>query len=174
MAIGGPFPHLMTKRRLAAAAIGLHFFFVLSVVTHLHDWMERHTFFWPIAGLTNYYSAITFANRNFGFFAPQVTSDWNLSLTMTDVNGQKRPFSFAIPNSEMRVKRYSLLGHFAETDTSMDLFARSWSIKAMNLNPDVVRVDVVVTQNYIPTMKEYLQGRRIEPQLFYRTTFDVP
>jgi hypothetical protein len=164
----------MIKRRLATAAIGLHFFFVLSVVTHLHDWMEHNRFLFPIATLTNYYSAITFSNRNFGFFAPDVTADWNLSIIMTDTKGQQRPFSFVIPNSEMRVKRYSLLGHFAETNTSMDLFSRSWAIKAMNLNPDVVKVDVVVTQNYIPTMKEWARGRRIVPQHFYRTTFDVP
>lgn len=164
----------MLKRRVLATAIGVHFFFVLSVVSHLHDWMDRHQPFALIAGLTNYYSAITFSNRNFGFFAPQVTSDWNLSLTMTDRNGRKRPFAFAIPNSEMRIKRYSLIGHFAESDTSMDLFARSWALKALNENPDVVRVDVVVTQNYMPTMKEWRDGKRIAPYAFYRTTFDAP
>ena len=61
-----------------------------------------------------------------------------------------------------------------ESDAAMDLFARSWALKAMNENRDVRRVDVVVTQNYIPTMKEWRDGKRIEPQLFYRTTFDVP
>ena len=164
----------MTKRRIAAAAIALHFFFVINVVTHLHDWTTRHAQLWPVAMLTNYYSAITFSNRNFGFFAPQVTGDWNLSMTMTDVHGRQRPFSFATPNSEMQFKLYSLLGHFTESDTAMDLFARSWALKAMNENRDVRRVDVVVTQNYIPTMKEWRDGKRIEPQLFYRTTFDVP
>lgn len=162
----------MTKRRIAAAAIALHFFFVLDVVTHLHDWTTRHAE--PVALLTTYYSAITFSNRNFGFFAPQVSGDWNLSMTMTDIRGRQRPFSFAAPNSEMRVKLYSLLGHFTESDTAMDLFARSWALKAMNENRDVRRVDVVVTQNTIPTMKEWRAGKRIEPQLFYRTTFDAP
>lgn len=164
----------MTRRRIVAAAIAIHFFFLLNVVTHLHDWTAGHPQLLPVAALTSYYSAITFSNRNFGFFAPQVTGDWNLSMTMTDVHGRQRPFSFATPNSEMRVKLYSLLGHFTESDTAMDLFARSWALKAMNENRDVRRVDVVVTQNYIPTMKEWRDGKRIEPYLFYRTTFDVP
>jgi hypothetical protein len=164
----------VTKRRIVAAAIGLHFFFVLDVVTHLHDWTADHARLQPVAMLTSYYSSITFSNRNFGFFAPQVSGDWNLSMTMTDVHGRQRPFSFATPNSEMRVKLYSLIGHFTQSDTTMDLFARSWALKAINENPDVRRVDVVVTQNYIPSMKEWREGKRIEPQLFYRTTFDAP
>ncbi|HJT16657.1 MAG TPA: hypothetical protein VJ853_04690, partial [Thermoanaerobaculia bacterium] len=143
----------MTRRRIAAAAIAIHFFFVLDVVTHLHDWTMRHA--WPVATLTNYYSAITFSNRSFGFFAPEVSGDWNLAMTMTDVHGRQRPFSFATPNGEMRVKLYSLLGHFTESDTAMDLFARSWALRAINENRDVRRVDVVVTQNSIPSMQQW-------------------
>ncbi len=161
------------KRKAAVLAIGAHFFFIISVVTHLHDWMSKK----PILGLftaaTDYYSAVTFTNRNFGFFAPGVTSDWNVQLTMVDGSGNARPYAFVLPNREMRVKMYSMSGHFAETDTSMDLFARAWALKAINENPGIVRVHVEITQNYIPTMEEYRQGRRIERQPFYRTTFDL-
>jgi hypothetical protein len=161
------------KRSAIAAAIALHFFFIISVVTHLHDWLAQRPVLVVIPFLENYYSAVTFTNRNFGFFAPSVTSDWNVSLALTDANGLKQNLFFKPANREMQVRMYSLMGHFAETDTNMDLFARSWAVKAMNENPNVVRVDVEVTQNYIPTMSEYRRGRRIEPKPFYRTTFEL-
>lgn len=161
------------RRLLVTTAIGLHFLFVLSVVSHVHDWMLRSSTWRPVAFFTEYYSSLTFANRNFGFFAPAVTADWNLRLLMTSDMGEQRPYEFHLPNREMKVKSYSMLGHFAESNTSMDLFARSWALKAMNENPDVVRVDVVVTQNYIPAMEEFRRGGRIVPQPYYRTRFDA-
>ena len=161
------------KRRIAAGAIGLHFFLVLSVVTHLEEWMGKKPWLGPVVALIDYYSAVTFSNRNFGFFAPAVTSDWNLALTTTDASGRRQPYSLPIPNREMKVKMYSMLGHFQANEDTMDLFARSWAVRVMNEDSDVVQVDVEVTQNYIPSMKEYREGRRIEPKPFYRTTFDL-
>lgn len=161
------------KRGLVAASIGLHFFFIVSVVTHLHDWMGDRPLLGLITAATDYYSAVTFTNRNFGFFAPSVTSDWNLRLTLTDMSGHTRDYSLSLPNREMKVKMYSMLGHFSENEDSMDLFARSWAVKAINENPDVIQVDVEITQNYIPTMKEYREGRNLSAELFYRTTFDL-
>jgi hypothetical protein len=161
-------------RRTAAFLIGLHFFFVISVATHLHDWMSRYPLLAPITIPTYYYSAITFANRNFGFFAPQVHSDWNVRLTLTDRADHRHVEEFRPGTREMRVKLYSMTGHFTSNDDSMDLFARSWALKAMNENPNVVRVDVEVTQNRIPTMAEYRRGQRIGQEFLYRTRFDLP
>ncbi len=162
-----------TKRRIIAVLIGLHFFFIIIVATHLYDVMSGWRFLTPVTALTDYYSAITFANRNFGFFAPSVTSDWNVRILLTSASGRVRPYAFILANREMHVKLYSMLGHFAEANSSMDLFARSWAVKAINENPDIVRVDVIVTQNYVPTMAEYRRGLRIKPLLFYRTTFKL-
>jgi|SRR5215471_5225726 len=161
------------KRKLAAFAIGMHLFFIASVASHLHNWMAKQPGLRIVAGLEDYYSAITFTNRNFGFFAPDVTADWNVQLTMVDRAGNTRPYLFDLPNREMKVRVYSMTGHFAESDTMNDLFARSWALKAINENPDVVEVRVEVTQNYIPSMREYRQGRRIEPKFLYRTTFNL-
>jgi hypothetical protein len=162
------------KRKLVTFAIGLHLFFIISVASHLHNWLAKKPGLRIIAGLEDYYSAITFANRNFGFFAPEVTADWNVHLTMMDASGNTRPYVFRMPNREMEVRMYSMIGHFGETETSSDLFARSWALKAINENPDIREVHVEVTQNAIPTMKEYRNGRRIEPKFLYRTTFNLP
>jgi hypothetical protein len=173
------------KQRIIALAIGIHFFFVIAVATHLDEWIQSQSLLVPIAVLNDYYSTITFTNRNFGFFAPDVTSDWNILLVLTDSRGQKRTYlplndkarkikpksSFATSNQEMNVKMYSMLGHFGRSRDMMDLFARSWALKAMNENPDVTQVDIEVTQNYIPTMNEYRQGKRIYSEFLYRTTF---
>lgn len=161
------------RRRLVTAAISLHFILILLVACHAEEVLARVSVLRPLRVLVDYYSAITFANRNFGFFAPTVNGDWETRLTMTDGEGNCRPYHFQIPNREMQVRLYSMLGHFGQNDDISDLFARSWGLKAMNENPDVVRVDVEVTQNWIPTMSEYRQGKRIVPEFLYRTTLEA-
>jgi hypothetical protein len=161
------------KSRLLVLGIGIHFFLILTVVTHLDEWMGQFSALNLISALDNYYSAVTFTNRNFGFFAPEVTSDWNVQLFLTDRLGHKRTYSFNLENREMKVKMYSMLGHFGDSEDTMDLFARSWALKAINENPGVTQVDIEVKQNYIPSMAEYRQGKRITANLLYRTTFDA-
>ena len=161
------------RKSLIAAAAAVHFAFVFSVVTHAHDFMLHHAGFAIVTGLTEYYSAVTFANRNFGFFAPSVTSDWNVSIVARGRNMQPRETFFRASNREMAVKMYSLAGHFAETPDTMNLFARSWAVRVMNEQQAADRVDIVVTQNRIPTMAEYRRGVRITAEPFYRTTFTL-
>lgn len=127
----------------------------------------------PVVALSDFYSVVTFTNRNFGFFAPDVAADWTVKTTLFDAKGRSRPWSFRLPNREMEVRGYSMVGHFAEQSTSMDLFARSWAVHAMNENPDVVRVDIEVTWNVIPSMAEWRAGRRITSDPFYKTTFSL-
>lgn len=163
--------------RLAALAIGAHFFLIVSVVTHLNEWIGRQWWLAPVSAAIDYYSAITFANRNFGFFAPNVTGDWNLELTVTDTTGRQRPYSLVQPSREMKLKLYSMIGHSSESNDVNDLFARSWALRAVNENPDVYRVDVVITQNRIPSMGQYRRGQRITQGPYYRTAFvlrDLP
>lgn len=161
------------KTTLIGLALALHTFFVLSVVTHLHDWLSQRPQFQPITALTEFYSAITFTNRNFGFFAPTVNSDWNLRILATDDDGKRFLYSLPTPNREMRVKLYAMLGQFNQNDNTMDLFARSWAVYVMNHSPRVVRVDILVTQNHLPTMAEYRAGKRISEYPVYRTTFEL-
>jgi hypothetical protein len=151
--------------------IGLHLFFIAAVVTHAYEWIGRQRWLAPLSVAIDYYAEITFANRNFGFFAPSVTSDWNLELTLTDTAGRQRPYALVAPGREMQLKLYSMIGHGSESDDLSDLFARSWALKAVNENPDVNRVDVVITQNRIPTMGQYRHGDRVSRAPYYRTTF---
>ena len=161
------------KKSVASFAVALHFFLIIAVVTHVETYFGKHTVLLPFRWLVDYYSAVTFANRNFGFFAPKVTADWNLRMTITGRDGASRPYNFRIPNNEMQVRMYSMMGHFGQSDAHMDLFARSWGVKAMNENAGVERVDVEVTQNQIPTMKEYREGLRIHPEFLYSTTLEL-
>jgi hypothetical protein len=163
--------------RLAALAIGAHFFLIFSVVTHLNEWIGRYRWLSPISIAIDYYAEVTFANRNFGFFAPSVTDDWSLDIRVTDTTGRERPYSLVQPNREMELKLYSMIGHSSESEDLADLFARSWALKAVNENPDVYRVDVVINQNRIPTMAQYRSGLRMGQEPYYRTAFilkDVP
>ncbi|MBI4860009.1 MAG: HTTM domain-containing protein [Candidatus Riflebacteria bacterium] len=158
------------KRVAIGTGIAIHFFLILNVVTYLYEWINQRESLFLVSVLNDYYGAVTFANRNFGFFAPEVTPDWVLTITLTDRQGRKRPYALRAPNSEMKLKMYAICGHFGETDDTMDLFARSWAARAITDNPGTVRVDVDVQRNNIPTMEEYRMGQRITQVPFYSTT----
>ena len=158
-------------RPIVRAAIAFHFLMILVVVTHANEMMQGSPWSRPLLGVIDYYSLVTFANRNFGFFAPEVTPDWNIEVLTRTQSGQERRFDFPLRGREMEVKNYSMLGHFAEDNDTMDLFARSWAVYALNHDPDGVAVKINVTRNQIPSMDEYRRGERIRPTPFYRTTF---
>ncbi len=156
----------------AAIAIAAHFLLILAEVTHLTGWMARSGSFRTFLAVSEYYSAVTFANRNFGFFAPAVTPDWNLRMTTTSGSGAQQEFALTPEGREMEVKMYSMLGRFSESDDTMDLFARSWSVYAMNHVQDARKVQIEVTRNVIPSMPEYRKGARVSAQNFYRTVYE--
>jgi hypothetical protein len=157
--------------RVAGVGVGLHFFFVLSVVTHLSDWHGDQPAAAPLNSAMAYYDALTFSNRNFGFFAPEVTGDCIVELTETDRHGRSSRRKMAAAQREMQIKQYAMVGAFLASDDSMDLFARSWALNAVNRNPDLVQVDLEVRQNVLPSMAEYRAGMRIRARLLYQTTF---
>ena len=158
---------------LVSVGISLHFAMILFVVFHLDDRMVKKPAWRPVVSLSSLYSTVTFANRNFGFFAPSVTPDWNLQITAVNDSGHRWRYSLRTPSREMQVKMYSMLGHFAEDNDTMDLFARSWAVHAMNDEPMIIRVDIDVTRNSIPSMSDYRNGKRTRPEPFYSTTFDA-
>src|SRR5688572_3245407 len=80
-------------RLLAATAIAAHFGFILAEVTHLSAWLTETGRLRNFLIAAEYYSAVTFANRNFGFFAPTVTPDWNLHMLTTTPEGMREEFS---------------------------------------------------------------------------------
>ena len=158
---------------LVGVGISLHFLMILAVALHLDESMAEKPFWQPVLSIVNRYSTVTFANRNFGFFAPSVTPDWNVKMIVVTGSGHRRKYDFRLPSREMEVKMYSMLGHFGESDDTMDLFARSWAVYAMNDDPNIVRVEIEVTRNSIPSMSEYRNGKRTEPEPYYKTTFDA-
>jgi len=161
------------KRRVLGAAIAAHLFFVLLVVLHARDALDRVPALKPLAVASDFYGTVTFANRNFGFFAPEVPGDLVVRCTLVDADGGRRPWSFRAPNREMQIRLYSMTGHFAQLSDDMDLFARSWAVRAMNENPDVVRVEIDVAIHDVPTMAEFREGRRIVERPYYATSFEL-
>lgn len=147
-----------------------HFFLIFLTVSHLHKFITNPV----LLGANDAYSAITYTNRCFGFFAPEVGNDLVIQMNMS--NKQKSlPFHIRNDNFEMRTRLYSLTGHFAEDNqqSTMDLFARSWGVKCLNDNPDMEKVNIIVLQNNIPTMSEYAQGKRITQDTLYSTDVEL-
>ncbi len=161
------------KRIVFGLAAALHFFLILLVVSHARAAISSRPGLSGLAAASDLYGTLTLANRNFGFFAPEVTGDLVVRGVLVDASGARRPWSFSPANREMQVRLYSMAGHFSQEEDHMDLFARSWAVRAMNENPEVVRVEISVAQNDVPTMAEYRKGRRIEERPFYATSFDL-
>lgn len=159
-------------------AVVLHFAFVLSDVTHLTDFLNRRAKvsdnivykIWNTAA--DYYGSLTFANRNFGFFAPKISADWAVQVTLADAAGQESEYRFELPSAEMEFKAYAMLGHFAASDSRMDLLSRFWSARAMRHAPGTRKVEVQVSRRVLPSMEEYRGGARVRKEQFYRTTFE--
>lgn len=150
--------------------IFLHFFFVILTISHLHKYIGIPLF----VAINDSYSALTYTNRCFGFFAPDVGNDLVIFMTMSDKK-KSIPFHFPKENFEMRTRLYSLTGHFAEDNqqSTMDLFARSWGLKCLNQNTDMKKVSIAVLQNNIPTMYEYAHGKRITQDTIYYTDVEL-
>lgn len=144
-----------------------HFFLVTIVLTHLNELFVRNGF---VSNIIDTYSSISYCNRNFGFFAPNVASD--LDLKMIAYTGQDSThYSFPIHSHEMNNRLYSLMGHFGESGiVSMDLFARSWGVYCMNQNPKVNKVHIIVYENQIPDLASYKNGQRVTKSFFYEST----
>ena len=160
-------------RVLVAIGISLHFAMILVVVTHLNEIVTGLPVARPALAASDLYSQVTFSNRNFGFFAPSVTPDWNVDITTVTAKGERRAFKLPCPNREMEVRLYSMVGHFTQDDDTMDLFARSWAVYAMNHVDDAVRVDIAISRNIIPSMRQHRDGVRIDSVPMYRTTFEL-
>lgn len=155
---------------LVRILIIIHFFFILLTVTHLHKFINN-----PIVlGVNDAYSAFTYTNRCFGFFAPEVGNDLVIRMNMSNKK-QSLQYHIRRDNFEMRTRLYSLAGHFAEDNqqSTMDLFARSWGLKCLNEYPEMEKVNIVVLQNNIPTMSQYVQGKHITQDTIYSTDVEL-
>lgn len=159
------------KRIVIRSLVIIHLLVVVITVTHVHGKLG-----YLYGGLNDIYCAYTNTNRCFGFFAPEVYSDLTPRMVMYNKNSDRKYlYHFANPNFETRMRLYSLMGHFGEDNDSiqMNLFTRSWGLKAFNEHPNVSMIDVIVYRNMIPTMKEYEKGKRLYLDFFYSTHLEV-
>lgn len=146
--------------------IVIHFIFVFLTISHLHKYIDIPVFI----AANDVYSSLTYTNRCFGFFAPEVGNDLIIHMTMSN-KIKSLPFEIPRDNFEMRTRLYSLSGNFAADNdiNTMDLFARSWGLKCLNQYPDMTKVKVVVLQNNIPLIHDYANGKRITQDTIYST-----
>jgi hypothetical protein len=147
----------------------VHFAFVAITVSHLYELLNCN----PLSSLINLYSSYTYTNRNFGFFAPTVNDDYELSLRAYK---KQDPFGHEVvihaADTENRIRFLTMLWHFSEgnSKSQMDLFARSWGLYCMNTDSTVNQVVISVYKHLVPSMAAYSKGERISKILYYQTT----
>lgn len=147
----------------------IHFGLVFITVTHLFELINWN----QLSSVVGLYSSYTYANRNFGFFAPTVNEDYVLNLKVYQKNDSVgHPFLLNQPNLESKIRYLTMLWHFSEgnSKSQMDLFARSWGLYCMNTDSSVNQVLITVRKNIIPTMKQFREGKRVTKNLYYQTT----
>lgn len=147
----------------------IHFAFAAVTVSHLYELIHCP----PVNSLINLYSSYTYTNRNFGFFAPTVNDDYELSLrafNAQDTLGHE--VSLNASDTENRIRFLTMLWHFSEgnSKSQMDLFARSWGLYCMNNDSTVNQVLIAVYKHEVPAMTAYKNGERISKNLYYQTT----
>lgn len=150
----------------------IHFLIVIVTVSHLYEIINWK----PLSDSMDIYSSITYTNRNFGFFAPTVNEDFQVTFDMfkeNDTIGYK--FFLNEANVETKIRFSTMLWHFAEwnEDSQMDLYGRSWGVFCMNNDTAINKVIITVFKNYLPSMSEYRSGKRINSLLYYQTTLDA-
>jgi len=147
----------------------IHFAFVIITVSHIYELIH----FQPVNSLINLYSSYTYTNRNFGFFAPTVNDDYELSLRAfkeKDTVGHQVALHAA--DRENRIRFLTMLWHFSEgiSISQMELFVESWGLYCMNTDSAVSQVLISVYKHEVPTMEGYRRGERISKKLYYQTT----
>jgi hypothetical protein len=150
-------------RVLVALAIGVHFLLIVAQVTGLELGAR------PVAA---YYRALTFANRNFRFFAPTVAPDRVLRIEVIDRSGAARPYRFDVAGRELELRMQAMLDRFSESPEAMHTYARSWAALVFRADPRLSRVIIEVTQNVLPSLPEYRAGARLRVEPVFRSSFE--
>jgi len=147
----------------------LHFSLVFITVSHLFELINWN----PLSDIIGIYSSYSYANRNFGFFAPTVNEDYVLRLkTFAKNDTTGRNFPLYQPDTENKIRYLTMLWHFTEDNSTsqMDLYSRSWGLYCMNSNSTVQEVKISLSKNKVPSMKQYRAGERVTNSLYYQTT----
>ena len=159
------------KKTIIRIALVIHFLIVVLTISQLYKpmkirWLDQVLFT---------YSSFSYANRDFGFFAPTVNDDMFLTIRAFQGDHDTVGYLFKTPvsNTENKIRYLTMLWHFGEglDDHRMDLYARSWAVYSMNKDTSITKVLISVNQNNIPTMKEYREGQRVSNNLYYQTSF---
>jgi hypothetical protein len=158
-------------RAAVGLAIAFHFSMIALQLTPLRTWPRSREFLAPVFRVADYYRALSYANRNFRFFAPGVGPDRALHIEVQDGAGVRRPYRLPSHGREFELRVAAMLDHFAEDSAMAESFAAAWAARAFAQNPEAVQVVIEVRQNRLPSMDEYRRGARLWEEPIYRKGF---
>jgi hypothetical protein len=147
---------------LCATAITGHFALIALQVSPWRAWGGR---------TAEYYRALSFANRNFRFFAPNVAPDRVLHIELTQRSGARRAYALPGMGREFELRMQAMLNRFDEDPTASARYARAWADYALARNPDAVAVMIEVGYHRLPTLRTAAGGGAASLLPFYRQSF---
>jgi hypothetical protein len=157
---------------MITAAVAFHFFMIVLQLTPLPSspWVRDR--FSAVLRVADYYRALSYANRNFRFFAPQVGPDLGLHIEFEDAAGARRAYRLPDRGREFELRIHAMLDHVADDPGSAERFAAGWARRVFAREPAAVRVVIEVAQTRLPSMQEYRRGARLSSEPVYRKSFE--
>jgi hypothetical protein len=147
---------------LCASAIAAHFALIALQVSPWRAWG---------GGVAEYYRALSFANRNFRFFAPNVAPDRVLQIELTERSGARRPYALPGSGREFELRVQAMLSRFDEDPNASARYARAWADYALARNPDAVAATIEVGYHRLPSLSSAAGSGGASLQWFYRQSF---
>lgn len=157
-------------KKVVLAVAGVHVILVICGAAHLK---VRPI---PVIGpILHNYCAFTGADRQFGFFAPNVGSQLRGEFDLTDSKGNvtTRHLEEGV-NREAQLRISNLISIFWDQVDDKDLrraMAASMAAKMYNRYPDTKEVVVRYEAYELPPMPLWVEGARPYWKPFYRTKF---
>lgn len=119
------------------------------------------------------YGILSGAETGYGFFSPNVPDDVEVYFELIGVD-QRGHVENANLYSEYGMKRFiASLSSYRINEKLKPIVARSWAARMLSIYPDSHSVTVYIGSRQIPSMNQYLEGKRPSFLLQSKYTFEI-
>lgn len=157
-------------RWLTVTAIAVHFSLILLQATALHDWLGAERSLAPLFEVARIYRALSFANRSYRFFAPDVADDLKLEIALSDATGSSHSYALQGDERELVMRRRALLDHMVDSPEHLHDYTHAIACYALREDGAASAATVRVMRISLPSMSGFRNGERARAQLLVLRT----
>jgi hypothetical protein len=140
------------RHAITTILVALH----LALVVHGACNLTRSKFDGPFGPALDWYPAMSGADSNFAFFAPDVGPELRTTFILSDEAGRTWTDTFEEgANGEVRVRPSGIV-----VQAPWDRVLASWAAEMFCRHPPAIRVVIRIEEHVLPTMQQYQGGQR--------------